>query len=224
MITSNIITKVFRIKSGRNAGSCFTIDHRSKQYICTARHVVNEFNGSAIEILHEKAWKTLQVRLVGHSFAGADISVFLSDVRLSEPLPLKYSSKGLTYSQDVHFLGFPYGLTSGGENINRSFPIPFVKSGICSAMYTEGEISYFFVDGHNNKGFSGGPVVFISPGNELAVAAVVSGYKSSYEKVIDGRGNETGFSVPFNTGIIESHDIRHAIDIIEKGFVGSSIE
>ena len=219
MITSNIITKVYRIKCGNNAGSCFTIDYESEQYICTARHVVKEFNGNSVEIFHEKTWKTLHVKLVGHSHSGADISVFHSDVRLSEPLPLQYSSKGLVYGQDVHFLGFPYGLTSGGEDINRSFPIPFVKSGICSAMYTENEIGYFFVDSHNNKGFSGGPVVFKNSDGELAVAAVVSGYKSAYDKVMDSWGNETGFVVSFNTGIIETHDIRHAIDIIEKGIV-----
>ena len=61
-------------------------------------------------------------------------------------------------SQDVYFLGFPYDLTNDGGTINRNFPIPLIKKGILSAIQV-GEVKTLLLDGHNNPGFSGGPVV-----------------------------------------------------------------
>lgn len=39
--------------------------------------------------------------------------------------------------------------------------IPFLKSGIVSAMDDrDPEANLLYLDGHNNSGFSGGPIVF----------------------------------------------------------------
>ena len=133
MLTSNITTRVFQMKCGQEGGSCFTIDYEKKQYICTAKHCLKNFNGASIELFHDKKWKTLNVKLVGHGSHGTDISVLATEPVLSKPLPMTYSLDGIAYSQDVYFLGFPFGLTAQGENINRQFPLPLTKKGILSA-------------------------------------------------------------------------------------------
>ena len=62
------------------------------------------------------------------------------------------------------------------ENLNRELPVPFVKAGVVSAIIV-GDASRIYIDAHGNKGFSGGPVVFVPngrPAGELRVAGIVS--------------------------------------------------
>ena len=84
-----------------------------------------------------------------------------------------------------------------------------VKQGIVSGFFGaplgSGEES-FFIDGHNNPGFSGGPVVTIRNG-EYKVAAVIASYRHSFQKVYgtDSSGQIDESKVvgylPENTGI-----------------------
>ena len=56
-------------------------------------------------------------------------------MRLSPPLLLEPGdAASLYYGQQAYILGFPHGRHSGGTEINRGLPIPFVKSGIVSAF------------------------------------------------------------------------------------------
>ena len=57
MITRNVIQRIFHIKRDNSTGTAFTIDRRSKQYLVTARHVVEDIeSGNTIEIFHEGQW------------------------------------------------------------------------------------------------------------------------------------------------------------------------
>ena len=98
---------------------------------------------------------------------------------------------GLTFGQPVYFLGFPFGWDSGLENMNRDLPVPFVKAGVLSAMIA-GDDSHIYIDAHGNKGFSGGPVVFVPNGrsaNEFRVAGVVAeAPRPRLEAVVDRFG------------------------------------
>ncbi len=63
MITTNIVQRTFRIRSTQE-GTCFTIDVDDRQYIVTARHLVEKVVGqSSVKIMQEKKWKDLQVKL-----------------------------------------------------------------------------------------------------------------------------------------------------------------
>jgi hypothetical protein len=58
--------------------------------------------------------------------------------------------------------------------------LPFVKKAIISAYDVVNGINIWYLDGINNPGFSGGPVVFNRHGStDWHVAAVVSAYRSS---------------------------------------------
>lgn len=207
-------------------GTCFTIDVDGKQYLCTARHCVKGFNSDAINIFHEGAWKKLGVKLVGYGSKDTDICVMSPEVQLSPSWPVIPTADGLLIGQDVFFLGFPYGIRTEQGDFNRSFPMPLVKRATFSAMAKEKERSILFLDGHNNPGFSGGPVVFRDarqPDTDYRIASVISGYRFELEKIMDDKGNKTKYRYHANTGIILSHNINHALDVIRDNPIGFEI-
>ncbi len=230
MITTNVIHRTFHIRYGNLTGTTFTIDRDNKQYLVTARHVVKDIKtGSSIAIFHDKQWKSTTVEVVGIGAGEIDVVVLTCPVRLAPLLPLKASSGGLAYGQTVYFLGFPFGWDGGGENINLDFPMPFVKAGIVSSI-TFGDSSRIYVDGHNNRGFSGGPVVFAPHGQkqaQLQVAGVVSSYPSSWQPILNKRGvpilsdnDEPLAYFQENTGFVVAFNIRHATEMIDVNPIG----
>ena len=233
MVTANVIHRTFHIRWGDSTGTAFVIDRASKQYLVTARHVVDGIeSGNVLKVLHEKEWKDLTVTVVGIGKGEIDVAVLACSIQLSPSYPLAASAAGLVYGQSVSFLGYPFGWDGGGEQVNRGIPIPFVKAGIVSAMVF-GEVTKFYLDAHGNKGFSGGPVVFAPngrPRNELRVAGVISHYpqpRSSWQPLVDRSGNPftnpAGEPVGYmqeNPGIVVAIGIRHAVELIDANPIG----
>ena len=136
MVPSNALQRTFRIKYENNTGTCFTIDWLGKQYIVTARHIVEGIpESSIVSIYHDNEWKDLQVVRVGLGAPGFDVAVLAASLQLSPTHPLAPTANSLFLGQDVYFLGFPYGLhIEVGPDLNRSFPMPLVKKAIVSAF------------------------------------------------------------------------------------------
>jgi S1-C subfamily serine protease len=225
MITANVFQRVFHIQLGDSLGTCFVLDWKDRQYLVTARHVVESLQGNAeVTIFHQGVWKTLQVDLVGHGENSVDVSVLAPSVQLGRAdLPLPVSTEGIVFGQDLYFLGFPYGLRADVGAINREFPLPLVKKGVLSAMIDgdKGE-KILLLDGHNNPGFSGGPVVFAKmggPADQLIVAGVISAYRFEPKPVLMS-GQITGLEVQENAGIVIAYDIAHALKLIEVNPIG----
>ena len=235
MITSNVIHRTFHIGWNGFAGTAFTIDHGSKQYLVTARHVVEGIeSGKAIKIFRDKEWKDLVVNVVGIGKSKKmDVAVLACSTLLSPPFQLVASLEHLGPGQTISFLGYPFGWVSGGEEINRGIPLPFVKAGIVSAIEF-GDVVRIFLDAHGNKGFSGGPVVFVPDGrpeNELRVAGIVSRLPptppSTWQPIVDDRGklsrdregNPIGY-VQENPGIVIAIAIKHALELIDANPIG----
>ena len=96
--------------------------------------------------------------------------------------------------------------------------MPFVKKGIVSCMSG----SRIFLDGHNNPGFSGGPVVFAKAnGLDYKIGGVISGYKASKNPVVDPKRIPSYAHVYENTGIVIAEDIkiRYGCDSIASTWV-----
>ena len=223
-ITANILQRTFQLSFGKGQGTCFTIDYDNRQYIVTARHIVESITDSAtIHIKHEKVWKDCPVNLVGHGEGEVDISVLAAPIQISPTYLLPPTTDGLAYGQDVYFLGFPYGWSSEVGELNENFPFPLIKKAIISGA--DPKASYFLLDGHNNRGFSGGPVVFSEagkPGAQLSVAAVISGYLPGQEPV--KLENDISFELKYNSGVIVAYGIKHAIDLISQNPIGFNLE
>ena len=190
MITANVIYRVFRLKLGPETGTGFAIEEEGREYLVTARHLAHSLWGKRqIEVFKDGGWSPLEVTTVGHAPGEIDISVLAPAERLTptRALPLPASSKGLTYGQEAYFLGFPYGI---GDKFLREtgHPVPFVKRVTVSTLFGKP----YLLDGHNNPGFSGGPVVFWAPGRkEFQVAAVVSAYRSARASVLGQEDRDT---------------------------------
>lgn len=221
MITTNAIQRTFHIRVGDSTGTCFTIDVDDKQYLVTAKHVVPDLVGTSnIEIFHEQQWKNIEVTVVGHCDGEIDISVLTTNLQISPTHPLEPTSAGMAYGQDVYFLGFPYGMAGEIGPMNRDFPFPFVKKAIVSCMYINNDIQINFLDGHNNPGFSGGPVIFKEHNSrDYNVCSVVSGYRYAEEPVYQN-GNPVPLELRANTGIVITYGIKHAVDLIEANPIG----
>lgn len=219
-VTTNILQRTFHIKYKGKTGTCFTIDHQGRRYLITARHVAETIRGNAVvEISQNRKWKTLPVRLVGHGAGDIDVTVLAPQVLFGASHPLRLTTKGLTLAEDVYFLGFPFGLRMEVKTeLNAGFPLPLVKKAVVSALGLKD--APMLLDGHNNVGFSGGPVVRHSANKEQTVIGVVSGYRHNIQNVHDKYGNETPFTYKTNTGIIIVDDIRHALMLIARNSIG----
>ena len=93
-----------------------------------------------------------------------------------------------------------------------------------SAILVKNNYEVLYLDGHNNPGFSGGPVVYKSPNNNrFQICGVVSGYRIQ-EQPGFASGSPLNIYFRENTGIIISHGINSAIDIIHNNPIGFQLE
>lgn len=128
------------------------------------------------------------------------------------------------------FLGFPFGWDSSAKGLGSDFPVPFVKAGIVSAITFDLPKS-IYIDGHGNKGFSGGPVVFVptdGPQDKYQVAGIVSYYptpllvpiRNKAGEVILNSVNEPTAYFAENPGLVVAHHIGHATELIDLNPIG----
>ncbi len=226
MISAEILQRTYRIKYGKTEGTCFAVDYDRHQYVVTAAHILG---GIAAEdrvlIFHEKTWKGLTVRTVGTADPAADVAVLAASVQLAPAHRIAADSRGVQLSQDVYFLGFPYGLYLTVGDINHDFPLALIKKGIVSSLeFDRAGVRALLIDGHNNPGFSGGPVVFYPNGKKnLRVAGVVSGYKVEWGNVFQ-QGQVVPLTVQQNTGIVVAYSIQYALNLIEANPVGFPLD
>jgi hypothetical protein len=221
MITGNIIHRVFRISWNHSRGTAFAIEVDGREYLVTARHVVESITAIAtIGVFRRNRFDDLGVKLVGLSSPEADIAVLAADMPLAVPnLPAEPSANGIVYGQDVYFLGFPYDFLGEVTLTPKGYPLPFVKKAIVSQM----DLKTLMLDGHNNPGFSGGPVVFTAPGEKRQkIAGVISGYRCAPEPVFHG-DLATQFTYRHNTGIIVANSIDAALELIRARPIGTPL-
>jgi hypothetical protein len=245
-VPSNVLLRVLMIRAGDKIGSAFTIDVDGRQYLLTAKHVVARLKErDTVDVWKSEAWHLMKMD-VFRCDGSIDIAVLIPPEQLTVNFPLEPTSAGLRYFQDIYFAGFPYGVYFTEAKNLSVYPIPFLKKGLISAEAKDlsGEMA-MYLDGHNNPGFSGGPIVFRDLDHNEAwifkVAGVVSGYQpeltpvlkpvkinpnedlSKVEgwriKIVDGqkvRYEDTEKMVSTNTGIVVGYSIDHAVELIRK--------
>lgn len=227
MITFDILARVFQIRNGNSTATAFAIDYEGRQYLVTAWHVFpTPDQVTKVELLFKTGWKKIEVNLTGQGSDVVDVVVFSPSQRIADPdfdLPL---TKGLMIlGQDVYFLGFPYGMISDVNDLGWHLPYPLVKKACLSGAIDRGSDRIWLLDGINNHGFSGGPVVFypLNPEDrKLRVMGVVSGFKFSKEPLYVNR-KKTKHFVKSNTGIVYATCARHIIQMIENNPNGLEI-
>ena len=218
-VTSNVLQRTFRIRCGTSCGTSFTVDIDGKRYLITARHIVGSMcDQGQVEIFHDRNWKPLDVNLVGHGTGDVDVSVLAPEELFGPPHQLLTTSTDMTLSEDVYFLGFPFGI-GFGANLNSGFLLPLVKKAIVSAICLEKGL--ILLDGHNNPGFSGGPVTRSTTPDQ--VIGVVSGYRYDRRSVLDMAENKGPYTYDINTGIVYVYDSEQIKKLVLANPIGLDV-
>jgi hypothetical protein len=217
--TTDIMSRVFCLHPQHldSVGSCFSVPIGETVCLITAKHVVEslpEGQASKFELYKNGAWVEFDA-VPYFCDAGIDIAILQTTIPcIPTSCGLELSAGGAHLGQDVFFFGFPYFgiLEYLPERLNDSFPFPLVKKAILSGMQSK----IFYLDGHNNPGFSGGPVVFYDlQTRKNKIAAVISAYITQTGEVIQ-IPTENKLIHKENSGIIVTYQIKYAAELINK--------
>ncbi len=229
-VTGNVLSRVFQIRFNGFTGTAFLVDYGGKSYFVTANHMVAAAGDRAtVDVLsaRDATWHQFDFTVLHGQTPCVDVAALIpADAKpvAIDPIPYDYN---YAMGQEVYFLGFPFGLfTSFAANKDAAMSLPLVKHGIisasvpCSAIYPNGtkEDGLILLDGINNHGFSGGPVVgpdVFNGTRALKLIGVISAYKQENTPVdVNGQSNPnvTGEA---NSGIIIVIPISRAIDLLK---------
>lgn len=217
-VPGEILGRTVFIKAGNEFGTAFSIDYQGKLYIVTAKHVVAGLptTNAIIQVMKSGQWRDIQtVRTLFPPSPEVDIAVFETDEKLPQPYKVSISAKGesVTMGQQVWFLGYPWGIGSRWSNGEA----PFIKRGTMSAIVaTNPDAIVLYIDGFNNPGFSGGPIVYWDFAKQAyRIVGVVKGYREDTAKIlVNGEHVDTQLLV--NSGILVGYSISHVIQAIEN--------
>ncbi|QWG24747.1 serine protease [Bradyrhizobium sediminis] len=247
LVSANVLKRVKRIVVGQSSGTAFTIEVDGLQYILTAKHVVAGLQGNKgkIEIYEDKDNKKEITVDILRCDDPIDIAVLVPPAQVTVNFPLPPEMKGAFVSQEMFFVGFPFG-DFGLTTHDGQSAIGFVRKAIFSAQVGKGDATILYLDGTNNPGFSGGPVVYKDlniPNGEMKVAGVISGFRNDIEEVMKGDKIEreaitqddlnrrvirrladgsfiklspTGNYVVTNTGVVIAYPIERAVELIKR--------
>lgn len=214
MVPTNILQRTFHIEHNGSTGAAFTVEVADLQYIVTAAHVVKGLRpNSKLSVMHRGQWLTIDIGEVWVSPTGADIALVSPKKQLSPVHAILVGGASSFFlSQQIYFLGFPYGLRLDLGPANNDFPVPFVKTGIVSGFTSVGSGSQLiFCDGHNNPGFSGGPIITVGRDSQVHVIAVTSGYRHNDDPVLLN-GKESGLTYRANTGLVIGYGLKEIVE------------
>lgn len=222
-ITSNILFNVFLLQSDTSQGSGFLVQRNGQEFVVTAKHLFrkNISNGDSVSIIiqdskHRRRFKS---RIYLHYDSTVDVAVLKLPIKIGQVTPFQ-TSGGIDLGQDVYFLGYPnFSNTQFNTFIDSAGFLPLIKKGIFSGAIKINRYHLFFIDGQNNAGFSGGPVInydYESKGMKLF--GIISGYFNENKFIRDKGKIDPEKSFSENSGIMYCYPIDLAIAIIMKNF------
>jgi len=236
--TFNIALRVLMVESQYGRGSIFSIDVDQREYWITARHILTGAKhppyGSitdklvSLRILNPNAqveelqWRTVNFSVIDPGREEVDIvALAASEPLLDNPLPsMTADSTGAMLGGDCEFLGYAYGGGWRAEFADgQTLWLPFVKH--CTVSATIMPQRVWVLDGINNDGFSGGPVIF-GTGAQQKLLGVISVYHTEPTQVIYSMPAPPTpkATVNVNSGFIIAYDIVHAVQAIHEHPIG----
>jgi hypothetical protein len=217
-VTANVYERVMRLETSEAIGTCFTLElpGRDQQYLITAAHLLPPPEQDPVHLVMKirgGTWEGDYTRLPFEVPVPADIAVFaIGWPATTATFPVIPSSQSMVLSQDAYILGYPERV--GGTRIRGIEAFAFVKKAIVSALGEPEGVRTIFLDGHSNRGFSGGPVVWSHPDAEHPlIAGVVVGAVPEEVEWWHETDDEsiTGLTLTSNSGIIVATEIGYAV-------------
>ncbi len=223
--TTEIIQRVFPISpNGQSCGSGLIYPVNGVYHFITAAHVLENMphgTKSNLCVFKEGKWVEFDVivRYVeGHPYKEGDRDLALVETSIQVPKDESQAnlSPGTTIlGQDMYFLGFPYfggGINHKPQAFNAGFPLPFIKKATLSAI----DDPIIYLDGHNNPGFSGGPVIFWDHyERKRKRVGIISGYISQAGEIKRIETSAKDFYRE-NSGIGIAYSIKPVTDLIKS--------
>lgn len=230
------MANTFNLHGDKATGTCFIITKQGKQYFITAAHLFEPSHKSgdsvAVQMVVQNRLQLLGAHVYFHPDRQVDIAVVQLPQRVSQNVELSkelamykdtlqkvFQGNGISMDSlfasigtDVFFFGFPLG-NLGTEALGMKFPL--VKKAMISGWVKRNGLELLLLDGHNNLGFSGGPIAAYDVATKkMVVVGVVSGY---IPEPIDIQGKKEMVSVSGNSGII----VCYKRSYIEEVFAGN---
>ncbi len=218
------MSNTFNFYGDKLEGTCFMLMKNEKQYFVTAAHLFKASHKSgdlvSIQIRVQNVLQPFNAKVYFNANRKVDIAVFTlpekiiqhitkPDEKYKYPMDMEeyqkwFPGNGIptdrlftTSGLDVYFFGFPLG-NMGTEFLGIRFPL--VKKAIISGWVIHNGIQLLLLDGHNNLGFSGGPVVAYDTANKrLCLVGIVSGY---LPEQINLKSKKASLSINANSGIM----------------------
>jgi Trypsin-like peptidase domain len=219
-VPGEMLKRTIMISNSRKYGTAFKIDDQGRVYLVTARHMVEGMptTKATFQVWEENWWQDLPTtRTLLPKSNDVDIAVLETDEKIDQPYGITADDTGggVTFGQQVWFLGYPFQIMTHGPN-GETFP--FMKRGSLSAIDSRNPNAVLiFIDGFNNEGFSGGPVIYWDFKNhKYSLLAVVKGYLDENARIrINGEDVKTQYLV--NSGILIGFSTKHIKEAIESG-------
>ncbi|WP_188650984.1 S1 family peptidase [Yeosuana aromativorans] len=220
-LTTDILSRVFHMKYKTQTGTTFLVAKDSVNYFVTAKHVLqNPKYGEklTVEIYQDSLWKTLTGNVYFDKTNDVDVALIMPEGFGFVQSGISLKNIQTIIGDEGYFLGFPYGLSSLDKGkINAGFPFPLVKKAVFSGTTTNNDVQTIFLDGHNNPGFSGGPVLFKdrmkNGDNKFHLVGIVSAYLNQQNDLITPFGK---LKYKENSGIIIAIGKEQIDTIIEN--------
>jgi len=218
-LTENIFRQVYLVQYGNTYGSSFIIDINNKEFLITAAHLFpNISNNSELEITiyDENKSDKNKIRLYKHSDPSIDIAVIVLPKPIKKMKPL-ITGGSIETGQNLLFLGYPILNGQLFATQDPTFGIrALVKKAMLAGVVKKNDYYLMLLDGHNNSGFSGGPVIgYDKKTDKNVIVGVISGYIYETKKVYDDNKSPT-LNYDDNSGIILSYSIDLAYRIIDE--------
>jgi len=213
--TGNVISRVYQIRFNGTTATAFLLDYEDRQYFVTARHVMESAGDGATTSVElqglAELWKSYSVTVLLGKNKCIDVAVLVPNekkVMAVDPIPYPYT---FAFGQEAYFLGFPYGFYTsiGNQGAVALIKHAYISAKVsCTAIYKDGDKDEEFIllDGFNNPGFSGGPIVapdMFSPFTNMRqqkLIGVISGFVEASSA---------------NTGIIIATPIEKVVELVK---------
>lgn len=219
-----VIERTFFLSYGEDVGTGFTIEQGGHQFLISSKHVFDTVANDDIidlQIYFGQQWNTLRSRAFLAEQEDDDIIIFFYNRSIGSSSNIAYSTEDVYVGLDSYFIGFPYGkFVNVDVAIHKTFPFPFVKKGVVSAIdfAPSGKL---YLDGHTNPGFSGGPVTFSHQGS-VRVFGIVRSYLPHEGQILTEFVNDEGtierdyLVYDENSGIIVVEKIDIALVLLTR--------
>jgi hypothetical protein len=212
---TQVLYNTFWIKTSQGTLSSFVIEYNGKELLVSALHGFKKNIASPskikLQININKTWKTFEAMLYHMADTSIDIAVIVLNERIQHQKPYDLCGD-VMIGEECRFYGFPYGryfLTDAGDRY-----IPFIKRALVSSV--QGNVD--FLDGMNNPGFSGGPVVIKDVySKQYKILGVISGYHPQSDSIVR-KSKDTVEVIKYqeNSGIIYCYPIQDVKSILDS--------